>query len=80
VVLLGHKEPDMLVGMFGSMLSGHAYVPLDASFPAQRVAGILEQLGQGVVIEMRAGLIDSLCSGVSNVSFSFISFEKLQEI
>lgn len=65
VALIGHKEPEMLVGMIGCMKAGFAYVPLDSSLPAQRISGIIEQLGNAVVIEV--GPAQSEGSAIPNV-------------
>jgi D-alanine--poly(phosphoribitol) ligase subunit 1 len=37
VVVLGHKEPEMLLAFLGSVKAGHAYVPLDSALPRQRI-------------------------------------------
>jgi D-alanine--poly(phosphoribitol) ligase subunit 1 len=37
VVIVGHKEPEMLLAFLGSVKAGHPYVPLDISIPEQRV-------------------------------------------
>ena len=50
VALVGHKEPAMLVGMIACMKAGFPYVPLDSSLPVQRTRGILEQLGDPVIV------------------------------
>jgi D-alanine--poly(phosphoribitol) ligase subunit 1 len=42
VVVLGHKEPEMLLGFLGCAKAGHPYVPLDYSMPEQRVARIIK--------------------------------------
>ena len=34
VVVLGHKEPEMLAGFLGALGSGHPYIPVDDSLPA----------------------------------------------
>ena len=41
VVVIGHKQPEMLLGFLGSVKAGHAYVPLDTWLPAQRVAHVM---------------------------------------
>ena len=33
VVIVGHKEPEMLLGFLGSVKAGHSYVPLDTAKP-----------------------------------------------
>ncbi len=42
VVVLGHKEPEMLLGFLGCVKAGHPYIPLDRSMPEQRVARIID--------------------------------------
>ena len=40
VLVLGHKEPEMLAGFLGAVGSGHPYIPVDDSLPAHRVENI----------------------------------------
>ena len=40
VIVLGHKEPEMLAGFLGAVGSGHPYIPLDDSLPPHRVEKI----------------------------------------
>ena len=40
VIVLGHKEPEMLAGFLGVIGSGRAYIPLDHSLPTHRVASV----------------------------------------
>ena len=40
VIILGHKEPEMLAGFLGTVAAGHPYIPLDNSLPAQRIERI----------------------------------------
>ena len=40
VVVLGHKEPEMIAGFLGVVASGRPYIPLDDSLPAHRVASV----------------------------------------
>ncbi len=37
IVVVGHKEPEMLIGFLGVAKAGHAYVPLDSSLPRARL-------------------------------------------
>ena len=45
VALVGHKEPEMLVGFLGAAKSRHPYVPIDSSIPSARVANIVRSAG-----------------------------------
>jgi D-alanine--poly(phosphoribitol) ligase subunit 1 len=42
VAVVGHKEPEMVVGFLGAALAGHPYVPIDTATPAARASHILE--------------------------------------
>lgn len=43
IVVVGHKEPELLLGFLGSVKAGRAYVPMDTSQPAQRLAQVLDR-------------------------------------
>jgi D-alanine--poly(phosphoribitol) ligase subunit 1 len=45
VVVLGHKEPELLVGFLGAVKAGHPYVPVDTVMPPQRVQRVVEVAG-----------------------------------
>ncbi len=50
VVVVGHKEPEMLMGFLGSACAGHAYIPLDTSLPAKRLEQIVASSGAKLVL------------------------------
>jgi D-alanine--poly(phosphoribitol) ligase subunit 1 len=50
VVVVGHKEPEMLIAFLGVVKSGHPYVPLDLSIPRQRVEHIVQASGSQLVL------------------------------
>ncbi len=52
VMVIGHKEPFMLVGFLGAVLSGRAYIPVDTSLPAARVERIQATAGPSAVLTM----------------------------
>jgi D-alanine--poly(phosphoribitol) ligase subunit 1 len=45
VVVIGHKEPEMLLAFLGSVKAGHAYVPLDRALPSQRIERVVSTCG-----------------------------------
>lgn len=47
------RSAELIVGLLGIMKAGGAYVPLDPSYPEQRLAFMLEQLGDGLVVTQR---------------------------
>lgn len=50
VAVIGHKEPEMLIAFLGAVKSGRAYVPIDASIPAQRATRIVQRSGASAVL------------------------------
>lgn len=42
VLLYGHKEPAMVVGVLAALVAGRPYVPIDAATPTGRIARILD--------------------------------------
>jgi D-alanine--poly(phosphoribitol) ligase subunit 1 len=50
VVVLGHKEPEMLIGFVGAVKSGRPYIPVDVSIPAERAARIAHNSGSVAVL------------------------------
>ncbi|MBB5326177.1 D-alanine--poly(phosphoribitol) ligase subunit 1 [Anoxybacillus tepidamans] len=45
VIVYGHMEPLMIVCFLASVKSGHAYIPIDASIPEERVKKIIDDSG-----------------------------------
>ena len=58
VILFGHKSPHMLTAMLACAKAGHAYVPIDTVYPADRVASIIDQVGETLIIDTTAGALD----------------------
>jgi len=50
IAVIGHKEPEMLVAFLGSVKSGHPYVPIDLSIPAQRAERIVQNAGAALTL------------------------------
>ena len=50
VLVVGHKEPEMLAGFLGAVGSGHPYVPVDDGLPAHRVETIARMSGAAVIL------------------------------
>jgi D-alanine--poly(phosphoribitol) ligase subunit 1 len=50
LVVLGHKEPEMLIAFLGAALSGRAYAPVDTIVPESRVEQIVETVKAPLVL------------------------------
>lgn len=50
VVVYGHKSPLMLVSFLSCVKSGRAYVPIDSSFPTERVREIINAIEPELLI------------------------------
>lgn len=54
VVVLGHKEPEMLAGFLGVLGGGHPYIPADDSLPAHRLHEVERIAGVSLVLTPEA--------------------------
>lgn len=50
IIVYGHKHPYMLVSFIACVKSGHAYVPIDSSFPIGRVQDIINAVKPEVIL------------------------------
>ncbi len=50
VIVLGHKEPELLIAYLGAIKSGRAYVPVDTALPPQRIARIAAASGSPLTL------------------------------
>ena len=50
VVVLGHKEPELIIAYLGVIKSGRAYVPVDTATPAQRIERIAAASGAALIL------------------------------
>jgi len=48
------RTPEMVVGLLGILKSGGAYLPVDPSYPADRLAFMLEDSGIGVLLTQQS--------------------------
>jgi len=50
VAICMERSPEMIVGILGALKAGAAYVPLDPSYPAERLAYMLEDAAPTVLL------------------------------
>jgi amino acid adenylation domain-containing protein len=66
VGLLVERSPELVVAVLGILEAGGAYVPVDAAYPRDRIAYILEDAGCSVIVS-QASLFDRLPVGLAVV-------------
>ncbi|KRD28666.1 hypothetical protein ASE35_19385 [Lysobacter sp. Root916] len=69
VGLYVERTPEMLIGLLGILKAGGAYMPLDPTYPADRLAYMLEASAARVLVSQRA-LADSLPGDVATVIYA----------
>ncbi len=45
IIVYGHKQEEMLICFFACTKAGHAYIPIDITFPEARICDIIESSG-----------------------------------
>lgn len=55
IILYGNKENLMMAVMMGALKSGRAYVPIDISYPKERVETILSEVKSKVIFDFSKG-------------------------
>ena len=50
LVVMGHKQPEMLIGFLGSIKAGHPYVPVESSVPPHRVDQIVSAASASLIL------------------------------
>ena len=77
-VLVGicmERSVEMLAGVLGIMKAGGSYVPLDPSYPRERLAHIIEDAQPRVILSQKS-LKEELLEGISGV----VCFEELERL
>ena len=62
VVIYGHKEREFLPCMYGALKSGRAYVPVDITFPADRLEMVLTDVEPEFFVCLRDCEVEPLAS------------------
>ncbi|MES2572595.1 MAG: AMP-binding protein [Verrucomicrobiota bacterium] len=60
VVVVGHKEPEMLIAFLAAAKAGRPYVPIDTSIPAHRVERIVQTAGAAIVLTPERVALESM--------------------
>lgn len=55
IVICGNKENLILVLMMGALKSGRAYIPLDVTFPVERIKQVIQEVDAKIVVNFTDG-------------------------
>jgi amino acid adenylation domain-containing protein/thioester reductase-like protein len=58
VGIFANRSLDMMVGLLGVLKAGGAYLPLDPSFPSERLAFMVEDSGASIILTQTSLLFD----------------------
>ncbi|HKI01525.1 MAG TPA: amino acid adenylation domain-containing protein, partial [Thermoanaerobaculia bacterium] len=58
VGLFAARSPEMVIGLLAVLEAGGAYIPLDPSYPRERLAYLLEETGAAVILTQEAMAAD----------------------
>ena len=72
VGISGHRCLQMIIGLLGILRAGAAYLPVDFSYPSERIRFILENAGARLVLAP-----GSAVTNVAQEDFELISVEKI---
>ncbi|MFD3447545.1 D-alanine--poly(phosphoribitol) ligase subunit DltA [Microbacteriaceae bacterium 4G12] len=73
IMVYGHMQPEMIVCFLACVKAGHAYIPVDVSIPAERVARIAESSGAKL-------LLSPTTVSVPNLSVRVVEHEELHNL
>ncbi|MDE1377022.1 AMP-binding protein, partial [Bacillus licheniformis] len=45
IAVMGRRSPDMLIGIYGILKAGAAYVPIDPDYPEERIRFLMKDSG-----------------------------------
>lgn len=66
VVIYGHKEEQFLPCMYGALKAGRAYVPVDITFPADRLEMVLHDVNPEFFVTLRNTDVE-VCDGTQRL-------------
>jgi len=68
ILIYGHKQHEMLISFLACSKAGHAYIPVDVTFPSARVNDIIESSGSKLFINIGELEYDSKTLEILNVN------------
>ena len=75
VGLLADRSVDMVVGILGILKAGAAYLPLDPTYPAERIEYMIRDAGVAILLSQ-----DHLIKSVKNDTITVLGFQEARAI
>ncbi|MCY7915780.1 AMP-binding protein, partial [Bacillus haynesii] len=50
IAVMGRRSPDMLIGIYGILKAGAAYLPIDPDYPKERIHFLIEDSGAKILL------------------------------
>jgi len=79
IMVYGHMQPEMVVCFLACVKAGHAYIPVDASIPAERVLRIAENSGAKLLLSPTTAELEHVPVRVVGRSWLYDVFETYKE-
>ncbi len=75
IALVFEKDAPMVAGILGVLKAGKTYVPLDPSYPLERLAYILEDSGAGIILTNNAHI--AFASTLAHNALRIVNFDDI---
>lgn len=69
IPLIVERSPEMIIGIFGILKAGMAYLPIDPGFPEQRIHFMLKDSGSNLVLT-KGNYIEKLPETIAHIDLS----------
>ncbi len=80
IIIYGHKNKEIIISFLACAKAGHAYIPVDTTFPVRRVYDIIENSNCKIVLNFSEEVIKYDDIEVINLNSIYNIFENFKEV
>ncbi|WP_043013528.1 AMP-binding protein, partial [Clostridium botulinum] len=80
IIIYGHKNKEIIISFLACAKAGHAYIPVDTTFPVKRVYDIIENSDCKIVLNFSEEVIKYDDIEVINLNSIYNIFENFKEV
>ncbi|MBO0552013.1 D-alanine--poly(phosphoribitol) ligase subunit DltA [Clostridium botulinum] len=80
IIIYGHKNKEIIISFLACAKAGHAYIPVDTTFPVKRVYDIIENSDCKIVLNFSKEVIKYDDIEVINLNSIYNIFENFKEV